>query len=99
MTHKFIQRDREVKADIHQKTWSRRFPVALFIKTSKLETTQMTIVIKVDKQIVAYLYSEMLQSNIKNELLIHTAKGMTLPNNVEQKKLDTEEYILYDPIK
>lgn len=54
----------------------------------------MTIVIKVDKKIVA-LY----RAIGKNELLIHTTKEMALSDiTLSQKKQVTEEYMLYDSV-
>lgn len=70
------------------------FLAALFTKTQNWKESKWTL-IKIDKQTVAYLYIGVLQSNKKNELLIHTAT-MTLPDKVEQNKPETEEYKLYD---
>ena len=81
---------KEMKADT-LKDMAQKVSTSFIYKSSKLERIQMTIVIKIDKWCHIYTM-ECYRAIKKNELLIHTAKEMTLPDIMLSEKPGTEEH-------
>lgn len=73
------------------KDMAQKVSTSFIYKSSKLERIQMTIVIKIDKWCHIYTM-ECYRAIKKNELLIHTAKEMTLPDIMLSEKPGTEEH-------